>query len=301
MMKRKWTSASRVSVLAAVVTALGAFVWSGCGPSNDGSYYCDQSGCYSCDGYSCRDVPSPAAPPCSGDSTCGSGSICTDQGCVQGCAADNECPHGTVCTTGLCVAPGKPPGAPKGCTGASDCAANQACVAGVCTAAANACKYASECAPGKVCADGQCLDDCSSASCGTGFSCVKGACEPVPSGTGCTTSTTCPSSAPRCVGGQCTASCANDGECPSGDYCSQGACVLDTRPKPDCTSCASTQQCVDGYCRYSCTDDDTCKRIDARIGYCGSDKVCRTESEAHPQCTSKSDCPGQTCIDNKCK
>jgi hypothetical protein len=83
--------------------------------------------------------------------------------------------------------------------------------------------------------------------------------------------------------------------------------VPDTRPaQPNCTTdsnCQSDQKCEGGFCRYKCTTDAQCRQIDARIGYCStSDGVCRTQSEAHPQCTQKSDCPaGQDCIGNVCQ
>ena len=102
--------------------------------------------------------------------------------------------------------------------------------------------------------------------------------------------------------------CSKDADCPAGDYCDPtGACIPDTRPKPNCSAtdmsaCRANQQCVEGYCKYRCTNDDTCRLTDQRIPYCGVDKVCRTESEAHPQCTSSSQCTApQFCIDNICK
>ena len=103
--------------------------------------------------------------------------------------------------------------------------------------------------------------------------------------------------------------CTKDGDCPTGDYCNQGACVLDTRPKPNCTTntdCAGSggqpESCVGGYCRYNCSTDQQCKTIDARIGYCAADNVCRTQAEAHPQCTSKAQCAAaQDCIGNVCR
>jgi hypothetical protein len=41
--------------------------------------------------------------------------------------------------------------------------------------------------------------------------------------------------------------------------------------------------------------------VDARIGYCSSAGVCRSQTEATPQCTQQSDCAtGQDCIGNVC-
>lgn len=97
-----------------------------------------------------------------------------------------------------------------------------------------------------------------------------------------------------------------DAQCGAGNYCNQGACVLDTRPKPNCSGDSecngAAQHCIGGYCRYSCTSDAQCKTIDARIGYCAMDMVCRTQAEAQPQCTSKSQCAAnQDCIGNVCR
>jgi hypothetical protein len=110
------------------------------------------------------------------------------------------------------------------------------------------------------------------------------------------------------VSGACVPSCNVDKDCATGNYCDQGACVIDTRPQPNCTDdsqCTAgggMQKCVGGYCKYTCTTDKTCELIDSRIGTCAKDGVCRTAAEANPQCTQQSDCPkGQDCIGNTCK
>jgi hypothetical protein len=103
-------------------------------------------------------------------------------------------------------------------------------------------------------------------------------------------------------------SCDNDGVCGEGKYCNQGACVVDTRPKPKCTTdeqCAGSvtpQKCIGGYCKYTCTADTYCRTIDNRIPVCAKDKVCRSASEAGATCLGPGECPnGQSCIDNTCK
>jgi hypothetical protein len=102
-------------------------------------------------------------------------------------------------------------------------------------------------------------------------------------------------------------------QCPAGDYCNQGACVPDTRPQPNCSmtsQCSSNQTCLGGYCRYECQTDQYCLTVDARLGKCVADPaatapntgVCKSPSEANPQCTSQSQCPmGQACIGNVCQ
>jgi hypothetical protein len=134
-------------------------------------------------------------------------------------------------------------------------------------------------------------------SCVGDFTCKKNVCVPNnPSGGdgGTTTPTTCTS----------------DPACGTGNYCNNGTCVVDTRPKPNCTgdadcggTAATPKKCLAGYCKYTCTTDQYCRTIDNRIGYCAKDGVCRSSSEASPQCTGPGTCPlaGQSCIDNQCK
>ncbi len=375
---------SRFSSVVGALAAVGAIVWSGCGTGDD-RYYCDNSGCYSCDAYGCRNVPPPGVTPCTGTSSCSSGQVCTDQGCTQTCGSTSDCPQGTVCTSNLCTAPGGVPPTPKECTTAAeckageqcvsnkcvpgvvnadggtdatpppdagpqctkggdcatgqacvggkcqtcggaagpcactkttDCTGNDVCIGGVCTAPANGCKFDSDCGdPNKVCVDGKCENTCTTAdggvsTCPTGFTCVKGGCEPNPTGSTCSTNNDCKAPTPFCVGGQCEAGCTNDQQCGPGNYCNNGACAPDTRPTANCTGdlqCNSdaggpAEKCVSGICKFPCSTDAQCATIDVRIKYCAPDKVCRSYSEAHPQCTSKSDCaPTQDCISNVCK
>jgi hypothetical protein len=106
------------------------------------------------------------------------------------------------------------------------------------------------------------------------------------------------------VSGSCALACTATSQCPSGDYCDQGACVLNTAPTPDCTDtsqCDSGQICQAGYCLYTCTTSTQCEDIDARIPVCASN-VCRSPGEANPACTTQSDCmTGQSCISNVCE
>jgi hypothetical protein len=334
MMKSTWTTAGRMTFGIAALTAAGSLMWGGCS-SNGDSYYCDDTGCYTCDGYGCSTVPTPSPPRCTGNTSCPSGSVCTDQGCQQTCTTTDQCPKGTVCKSGLCSAPTSDAGTPVECTTQKDCGPGKTCieskckdcggtngpcpcstqtdctngdkcVSGTCTPPGDVCKFPSDCADGKTCADGQCVPQCSDTRpCATGTVCTKGVCKPDPT-TGCKDDSTCPTAAPRCVSGICQPTCTADADCGDGNYCNQGVCAVDTRPKPNCTAngteCMTGQSCLDGFCKYACTTDAQCKVIDARIGYCGADQVCRTEGEAHPQCTDASQCAtGQSCIDNLCK
>jgi hypothetical protein len=326
-----------------VTGALGVIVWSGCGSDHDERYYCDSAGCYECDGYGCAAVRGPAHPTCTGAASCKAGEVCTATGCTASCSSNAQCPKGETCQSGLCSPPGVLPGAQKecttkvdcgggktcnagkceacggtagpcSCTTASDCEGGFACIAGACTAPQNTCKYSSECGgDGKVCAEGQCLTSCESGPCSTGFTCEKGVCQPSPTGGGggggCTSAAQCTSpDAPTCVSGSCVKSCSGDPECGDGKYCNQGACVVDTRPKPNCTrddecggTVATPKKCVGGYCKYACTTSEYCRTIDNRIGVCAKDMVCRSATEADATCFGPGECPsGKSCVSNQC-
>src|SRR5262249_24891042 len=160
--------------------------------------------------------------------------------------------------------------------------------------------YSSECADDKVCADGQCLSSCETAPCANGLSCDKGVCKPGPTpGTAaCTGDAQCTSAdAPHCVSGSCVEACAAHPDCRDGKYCNRGASVVDTRPKPNCTTddqCGCTastpKKCLDGFCKYTCTSDQHCRTIDNRIGYCAKDGVCRTAAEKNAECFGPGEC-----------
>jgi hypothetical protein len=279
------------AAVVAVLAAIGAVAWAGCGSGDEGRYYCDSAACYECDAYGCSTVAPPAKTACTGVSSCEPGSVCTASGCTTTCSDGVPCAKGEVCKAGLCAAPATEPGPTKDCTtksdcgvgktcitgtceacggvagpcpctpetAASDCASGQACVAGSCTAPSNTCKFSSECESGKICADGQCLAGCEATPCATGFTCTLGACQPN-GGTACTTDQQCGGDTPQCVAGACVKACAADPECGTGNFCDQGACVLDTRPKPNCTTdsecggtAATPKQCLGGFCKYSCT------------------------------------------------
>lgn len=319
--------------------ALGVVVWgSGCSDPQD-RYYCDDTGCYSCDGYGCSSVQPPSATACTGASQCATGEVCTSAGCVKSCQQTSDCPRGTTCNGGACTAPGSDAGTPIQCTTKTDCTGQAVCIAnqcqacggtngpcpcsansdcsngdvcsgGSCTAPSNTCQFSSDCGTGKLCADGQCVAGCTdSSTCGPNATCTKGVCEPN-QGTQCTSDAQCSGSTPKCVSGSCVAACTTDADCGtgSGNYCNEGACVPDTRPKPICSdtdhsACNANQSCVSGFCRYSCTDDKSCSLIDHRIPTCVAAGYCAGTSTGGPiQCTQSSDCTGgKTCVDNTCR
>jgi hypothetical protein len=312
--------------LAALSTVGVLAMAEGCGPG-DTRYYCDSTGCYNCDGYGCHNVPAPPTATCTGNATCTQGQICTSAGCETSCAGDTDCAQGTVCKDNFCVAPTSTTTVnPLACTTNADCVNGDVCVGtgtwAQCVPQSSACSYSSQCASGTVCADGECLTDCSMGqACPTGTACTKGVCEP--NATQCTSNAQCSGSTPVCADGTCEAQCnpqVTPTTCATGDYCEQigtdptvGACVVDTRPQPDCggagQQCLSTQTCLDGFCRYTCTYSGSstnvsmqCELIDTRISYCAKDGTCRDQQEANAQCLDASDCTaGQLCVSNQCE
>lgn len=319
-------SALRIGA-AAVMLALGGFVFvaPGCGPG-DTEYRCDSTGCFECDGYGCKEVPSPTPLPCSyaGDTACASGTVCTELGCLAPCKTDGECAKGLVCRDAFCAPPTITGVKPLTCSASTDCSklgAGALCVDGKCVAAppcegtSCTCKYSSDCGTGRICVDSKCATACSATSpCPTGFDCSdKGYCvEGKPTCGLAAGGAACPSGE-KCVDGHCSAGCATDDQCLGADgkpdptqRCVGGACVADPRTDPKCSGdaqCATgSQKCVDGFCKYTCTTDDTCKAIDSRIGACSpTEKICRAPEEITAKCTSKADCGDKSCVDGQCK
>jgi len=313
--------------MGAVMFALGglAFTAPGCGPS-DTEYRCDSTGCFDCDGYGCKPVPTPSITPCgyAGDTACLGGAVCTELGCLNPCKTDGECAKGLVCKKDLCTPPTISGTSPLTCGSAKDCTklgAGALCVDGKCVAAppcegtSCTCKYSSDCGTGRICVDAKCATACSTASpCPTGFDCSdKGYCvEGKPTCGVAAGGAACPSGQ-KCVDGRCSAGCASDDQCLGADgkpdptqRCVGGACIPDVRTDPKCsgdTQCATgSQKCVDGFCKYTCTGDDACKAIDSRIGACSpTEKICRAPEEITAKCTSKADCGDKSCVDGQCK
>jgi len=321
---------SRVAALVTVVMGVGSMVWAGCGGGN-GYSYCNETGCYQCDGYGCQNAPTPtpvetdasaggpdvgivSTPDTGSTSNPDGGSDAADSSSADAadaadtnthCTSSSQCTGASQeCWQSQCITCGGTSG-PCPCAATSDCSGGNVCAGGECTPPTDTCVYTSDCGgTNRVCANGQCVAGCSAAApCAGGSTCTGGAC--VPSTAACTSNASCTSNAPYCVEGACAAACSGNASCATGDYCNQGACVPDTRPQPECTSsstCDSNQECVNGFCEYTCTTSMQCALIDARIAYCGQDGVCRDSTEANPMCTQQSDCAsGQSCVSNTCQ
>ncbi|MFI5301423.1 MAG: hypothetical protein ACHREM_25330 [Polyangiales bacterium] len=290
-----------------------------------GSYYCDSTSCYQCDGYGCHTIASPTLTPCAiaGDPACIAPAVCTSAGCADACTTDAQCAQGLVCNTGYCVPPGTNPPSLVTCSTASDCGADQLCVNGACvnaptcTGAQCACKYSSDCGTGRICVDSQCVPECTKQSdCPQGLLCLpNGYCAEGPT-TDCgprSSGKTC-AAGQICVDAHCVNACATSASCLGADgkpdpglQCVGGGCVVDPTLHVTChddTNCiAGKQICLDGLCRYTCASNTTCLGIDSRLGTCSkSTNVCMSSAEASAQCTVKSDCgSGKDCVDGSCK
>lgn len=326
---------------AALAVALLLSASTGCTVTAGERYDCGPGGCESCDGYGCSPVEAPAKAACTSDRSCEVGAVCTSLGCAVPCASSDACPRGEVCTDGTCQAPGAAGVArvecstreecgasatcaehrcvacggdlgPCPCTSADECEGGSACVAGSCIPGGDACTFGSECGEGRSCVDGACYAECKDGACDGGAVCKGGACIPEPAAAACSASTPCADEGATCVAGACVAKCGGqvEGECGDGRYCVDGACILDTRPKTNCTidedcnvtSGGPARRCLGGFCKYRCSDDTACRRIDARIGYCADDRVCRSDIEAHAECFGPAECDGgRSCVDNRCR
>jgi hypothetical protein len=318
MNARTWLGSGLLLAVGALFTSVA------CGPRTSDSY-CDSTGCYDCDGYGCAPrKPNVTPPPSCGAKGCAS--VCsTDaqcrvtEACISGacavkpvvtapeCKVASECGVGRTCTAGTCgTCGGGSANGPCPCAKDAECKTGNVCQAGACTPKANVCQFASECAEGDQCSNGQCVSACAGTTCAAGSTCVKGGCIPDAVGATCNDNSQCAAPSPQCVGGRCAAACSDDASCGAGNYCNEGACITDTRPKTNCATDAQCsgagQTCKAGYCKYTCLTDAACRQIDSRIGWCGADKVCRTSLEASPECLRKSDCSaGKDCVNNACK
>lgn len=306
--------------------SLALIVLSGCVCEN---YYCDDDGCYVCDGIGCQEVEPPERPPCRGDFECGAGELCTDLGCVAECMVDADCAEGYICRAGMCVEPTEPDPTPTpgDCEVDGDCADGLVCEEGMCAepppcstdaecsgdflcedgtcVAPPMCTVDTDCGDGSICVDGSCrVDDAcggTSCSCGSdmdcadGSSCVAGAC--IAEEETCQFNFECDGG--TCIDRQCIDSCVMDEECAEGQTCEDGLCEDIPPVTGECESnsdCGDGQICRSTVCIDGCSTDAECG--DGRI--CSPDGTCRTDTSPTPQCRNDSDCRF-SCIDGICR
>jgi hypothetical protein len=215
-------------ILASVFSlGLLALVFTGCAQEDS---YCDETGCYQCDGLGCRPVVPPGRETtCQFNYECGANRVCRNEQCLSECDASNPCPDGSSCSAaGICI-----DDAPETCASDEACDGEQVCIAGECR---DECAVDSDCGDERYCASGVCrVDD-----------------RPRPF---CTSDAQCRSGNP-CVGGVCRTPCERSNDCLRYDVqfsvCQEGFCVTSNEATSDCSTradCNGNQSCIDGICR----------------------------------------------------
>jgi len=250
--------------------ALLATAATGCRTSedcDDCQPYCDDSGCYNCDGNGCWWVPNE---PCVGTEQCAANEVCTEYGCARACSFDSDCglnerctaggycgpaediatpcdidedcAHGMICEENICI---------EGCTSDDDCSGDDVCAAcGRCQPADNPvcgeykeyCQDAAECGDGRTCTElARCAFECemSNPVCPRGQVCVADVCtdDPDPQSVECLNSVDCASVAHcdalgcLCVNSYCQPLCDTIEDCGFGQICDLGLCKANYRPE----------------------------------------------------------------------
>jgi hypothetical protein len=281
MRRRLWNGAI-VAINAAWLIAVSLQA-SGCSSGSE-EMTCGADGCMVCDAYGCR----PATPQQTDtpDGSAGDAGNATD-----GASGDSKScdPNTTTCA----------------CAGTSECTSGLTCIDGLCL---KACEYSSQCGSQRICVNGKCIVGCdATTACPSGQVCTsKGTCADDPQKPGCDSTNVC-AGGMLCVQGQCHGTCTTNAGCATGEICDgpSGICIVDPQPSTPCKKdpsvCVGGAKCIDDYCRYPCTDSNQCTLIDARIPICSSG-ICKSETEAKPECTSQAQCPtGKDCVSNVCK
>jgi len=167
-----------------------------------------------------------------GSGDCRTGYVCAQTNaasvpvCIVQCHADGDCADGYQCRTcdGTCLAVQTPTaGIGTSCTVDSQCGFGETCflngaATGVCTQSCattcGACPGGTSCHPVGPTGDLMCLRDCTPGSCATGEQCADSS-----------------------TGKGCMPGCTSSSQCPVGDVCNGGECVLQAPPDAGCTSC----------------------------------------------------------------
>jgi hypothetical protein len=271
-----------------------------------------------------------------GDGACASGYCAVlDTGtsvCSAPCNASTSCARGWSCRSdqqpALCV----PLSGERRCALDTDCPRSHVCIAdGLCVIPAqrsscNRCSDGVQCAEGLACVSAGaglpdvCLAACAEGSCRGDASCVEGSCRPADACglesdlcAPCTTDSECGGRADRCVRNlqkglsHCAASCAADGDCPSGFLCqamhgSKQCVPFDGRCEERCLGdrdCPTGFRCAEGYCGAiagfrglcaPCSVDDECQSGACMQGADG-------RRSCAPFCAAEVDCPaGSVCL-----
>ena len=274
-----------IGVAACALLLAGA---AGCSGGSAFSRYCDDTGCYACEGDG--NCYPDNLPPCTTDAACEADSVCTTMGCARRCTDDSECRDGEYCCDyGYCAPKDGDLPAPiptsSACT-ADSCADDERCdETGHCVPR---CASDADCADGQACstATGECLDKgeeptdtiyCKTTSeCPEGLICIGGCCHIAPEAQSyCQDSSVC-GDGRTCLNEECHAICEDSSTCPTGQVCADGACIDDPAPaNPACVfdvDCAGGQTCINAYCHDLCEDGDACGTGEScQAGVCRAD------------------------------
>jgi MYXO-CTERM domain-containing protein len=219
-----------------------------------------------------------------GTGTCPTGSQCYQGNCVLPCSGGEfPCPGGFVCqqSSQLCVPDAcQKANCPTGFLCNIDSTGHASCI--------DPCSKI-DCGPQYLCHLGTCVD-CHTVACPDGEVCVgaPGVCEPSPC-----TGVICPQGQFCNTAGQCKNVCT--GNCPPGDICLDGDCVMDPCANVSCnagdvcTVQGGVGVCVFNQCAEGCNNGlaccgGTCRNDDCDLIQCPSGTTCQLDSACGPTC-----------------
>jgi hypothetical protein len=227
---------------------------------NQSCGYCDDSGCYGCEGDFCWPIDNE---PCNGE-TCSEGFFCAEFGCAKICTHPADCALGEVCLPeGYCSVEENPE---VKCSTDEDCGNGTICefddVKGYYTCIPG-CQSNDDCEEDEVCAScSRCVPKenpvCgdSKVFCETSEECGLKVCS---------------------VDQKCAITCDMlEPLCPVGQICSENVCIDDQSPEvPECVfsvNCDGSALCINGYCHDTCEIDDECGTAEfCDLGVCKAD------------------------------
>jgi hypothetical protein len=302
----------QILVLASILAATGCELMKNRHHDGGGYSYCDSTGCYDCDAWSCVPV---YQGKCFTDWDCQPGQYCNASVCASSnfCEGDKNCAQGFVCDSrSTCVQAVSP---------ASACKQNSDCKGGFCDERSGVCVTTftcyrdADCGPGWTCDTGR--NVCVPMSCSASSDCMEmcycdrgncietGTCQSdkdcASLGMVCDTSrATCQPSAPPPAAG-----CKSDAECPAGQSCCDGACKTLSIP-PAANTCERDAECAGGICRPNALGEGLCHKACNADGDCGTGDTCQDghcfKNPTPPiTCIFNRDCGGSfTCINATC-
>lgn len=175
------------------------------------------------------------------------------------------CGAGEICRRDRCTAP---------CDGDDECIFGERCTAD------NYCYPEIPGGTGETC---EAHDDCDSREC------VDGACIPARA---CVNDAECFSDEICSLDGACVPACSSDDECPDGESCTNGGCMVADGECDQNEDCASGE-CADGVCAPTCDPE-------AETAHCGLDTACGGLGVCQPRCSFDEACEGGICVHGRC-